>query len=472
MARGGRGEAGTGIDQTLADFLSDGFSALSTGQELLGGEPLSPVDLFDDTISFTQFALGEAWATPIIAGGLDTLLVYSALCGDPVTPDVGAMFAAGATAFQGIENALNSAEPNSDWTGSAATEYALADATQTARAADMARADRTLQNVIADEAQQVAATRDFINDRASNLTEVIPAALAALALAPEGLVAFEAIQIAAVLAFVPLASAKVAELAWNASRNAQIIDRVAAEYSRVADDVVLTGISADPISGDGIGVGRSTSAVGPGAPAGQGPASPAMTDDSTTSVPDGRGASTPMPAAPPAAPVPGGPSPAAASTFAPIGAGGGSMSPVGSPVSPGTAGAAAASPGPVGGGAGLPSVPAVASGGGIPGIGQTGLPGGASGGAGSGIVSSLLGPAAQALGQIGQGTPAAGQPGAAASVPVRAGQPDPGADEPHAVDEAEPGGSASRAPIHVEIDLDPTQLSEPVHLTFDPKNHP
>lgn len=87
-------------------------------------------------------------------------------------------------------------------------------------------------------------------------------------------------------------------------------------------------------------------------------------------------------------------------------------------------------------------------------------------------MSSLLGPAAQALGQIGQGTPAAGQPGAAASVPVRAGQPDPGADEPHAVDEAEPGGSASRAPIHVEIDLDPTQLSEPVHLTFDPKNHP
>lgn len=108
-----------------------------------------------------------------------------------------------------------------------------------------------------------------------------------------------------------------------------------------------------------------------------------------------------------------------------------------------------------------------------------GLPGGAPGAGVSGVVSSLLGPAVQALGQIGQGTS-----GAVGGTPVAAGPVSPKASvEPDGeaarlaeadrkvapVEEAGAGGHGTRAPIHVEIELDPQQLNGPVHMTLDPK---
>ena len=134
----------------------------------------------------------------------------------------------------------------------------------------------------------------------------------------------------------------------------------------------------------------------------------------------------------------------------------------------------------------------------LPGGGVPSLPGGgAPGGAGSGLLGALAGPAAQALGQLGQGG-AAPQPGAASGVPGGAPSQVPGvrpagpsdnqerADPEKAATEsadaaesahgpatgAAAGSQGSRAPIHLEIELDPEQLNDPVHLTLDPKNPP
>lgn len=111
----------------------------------------------------------------------------------------------------------------------------------------------------------------------------------------------------------------------------------------------------------------------------------------------------------------------------------------------------------------------------------------------------MLGPAAQAatqaLGQTGQGTPtapAAGQSQPPAGVPAGAQRQVPPAgpaelasdkrrddaandDAPPSADQkavagAGPAGQETRAPIHVEIELDPSQLTAPVHVVLDPKN--
>ena len=149
-----------------------------------------------------------------------------------MTPDVGAMFGNGASAFERVEAQVKSAEPTGDWTGTSSIAYALADSQQATRAADMSRADGKLQRIIADEAQQVEQTRNFIDDRGSELHIAILPALAALApiFEPEGLAVSVAIQIAAVAATVPPATDKVVEMAWKASANARNIAAVADEY--------------------------------------------------------------------------------------------------------------------------------------------------------------------------------------------------------------------------------------------------
>jgi hypothetical protein len=106
-------------------------------------------------------------------------------------------------------------------------------------------------------------------------------------------------------------------------------------------------------------------------------------------------------------------------------------------------------------------------------------------------LGSLLGPAAQAatqaLGQTGQGIPpvpaasgAAPGQGAAPGTrpatlvsgdqPAEAAKDDAPPDDQKVAEGAGPGGQGTRAPIHVEIELDPNQVTEPVHVVLDPKN--
>ena len=119
------------------------------------------------------------------------------------------------------------------------------------------------------------------------------------------------------------------------------------------------------------------------------------------------------------------------------------------------------------------------------------------------MLASMLGPATQAatqaLGQAGQGAtpaPAGAQSPPPAAVPggtsgqgatpgtrpaalgpeqkpigaVSEPEPEPDPEDHAVADGAGPVGPGARAPIHVEIELDPNQLTAPVHVVLDPKN--
>lgn len=479
--------------EKVADFADTGLGAISVGKdvaEVVTGDYSAVSELFDDGVEFIQTLLGDAFETPIIEAGLMLLDSYSVMCGDPVTPDVGAMFGNGASAFERIEGEMKSAEPTGEWTGTSSAAYALADSQQAARAADMARADGKLQRLIADEAHQVEQTRDFIDDRGSELHIAILPALAALApiFEPEGLAVSIAIQIAAVTATVPPATDKVVEMAWKASENARNIRAVADEYSAVASEHVRTGVGSSmpgaPDAPDAPGSGaRGSIPSSPRAPAGPvGAAGP-------TSSPGAAGLSGAM-----------GGSGGVGGAVSPGGGAAGGAGTPSTPEAPLLAASTSGVPTPGAPASGAPASGASAThGGGLPGL-PGGLPGGVAGGGGPGLVSSLLGRAAQALSPIGQGNPASlaqplglgagGAPGSAlGQVPLTTGlRPgefiadedlaDAEQDDPaKAAGNAEvaetgvvPGGQGPRAPIHVELELDPEQLSEPVRLTLDPKN--
>ncbi|MCB0932151.1 MAG: hypothetical protein KDB71_09665 [Mycobacterium sp.] len=492
----------------VAEYADTGLGAISVGKDLadvVAGDYSAVQDLFDDGVEFIQTLLGDAFETPIIEAGLLLLDSYSVVCGDPVTPDVGAMFGNGASAFERVEAQVKSAEPTGDWTGTSSIAYALADSQQATRAADMSRADGKLQRIIADEAQQVEQTRNFIDDRGSELHIAILPALAALApiFEPEGLAVSVAIQIAAVAATVPPATDKVVEMAWKASANARNIAAVADEYRAAAGEHVRTDV--------GLSMPGAPSASGSSAPGSSAPVAPAPAGPGGLVGPAG---AAPLPGAPgtPGSPgTPRSPGPGESPGLPGMsGGGGGAAAPGGGAA--GGAGTPAASEAPVSAAptAGIPTPGSPASGapasgasaaplGSLPGL-PGGIPGGAAGGGGPGLLSSLLGPAAQALSPIGQGNAASGAqplgsgaggaPGSAlGQAPVAAG-PRPAESvagaEPTDTEQdgparsagdtevteakAGPGGQGPRAPIHLELELDPEQLSEPVRLTLDPKN--
>lgn len=491
--------------ERVEKYVGPGLGAISLGKDVadvVTGDYSAVSDLVDDGVAVMQTLLGDAYATPIIEAGLLLLDSYSVMCGDPVTPDVGEMLGNGAAAFEQIEGDIKSAEPTGEWTGASSVTYALADSKQATRAADMAKADGKLQRIIADEAEQIGQTRDFIDERGSELHLAILPALAALApvFEPEGAAVSIAIQIAAVAATVPRATDRMIEMATNASANARDIRAVADDYTAVAGQDVRTGVGWSAT-----GVPDSPGALGSSAPVPPGsPAPPSET------------AGPAAPSGPPGLPgYRGAPgyrgTPSTPGTPGPAGAGGGAASGGG-----GASGAVGASSG-AAPGAGTGSSVAPVSGTPSPGAPLSsgmpagGLPGGAPG-AGPGLLTSVLGPVAQALSQVGQRNPlSAGEPGAGAApgaLPVQApvagprpGEPAPegqgaegrgtegqgaegqgagaGQQDPAKPSrDAEPDGAAgagpdergTRAPIHLELDLDPEQLSDPVRLIVDPKN--
>lgn len=463
-----------------------GFLALAGIAEHLEGsaegDHWAQAGLVGDGVCLAQGYLSEAWATPIIAAGLVVLTGYNLACGFPFTPDVGDKFAHGAAKFGEIGQALDAARPTEDWTGSGSDSYLQRSRDQRERAQRMADADEQLRTILADQARQISAARDVADQSATVLGLSIPVALALLAFGPLGFVDSELVQITAVAAALGVATPAMEKLMNVATVNAARILTVAGEYSRVSAEASRSG----PVTG----FGPSPTDISP--PAAPHPTSPPAARPDPVGAPPSGG--TPGgPGAPSGGFPAGGAAPGADSGDGAVSSGGGAAPGGGSPGGLGRGGGAslegavtsppalAAAP------ASIPVAPA-AAGAGAP---SGGLPGGAPGGGGPGLLGAMLGPATQAatqaLGQAGQGTlpvPAASGaapgPGTAPGTrpaalvsgdqPAEAAKDDAPPDDQKAADGAGPGGQGTRAPIHVEIELDPNQVTEPVHVVLDPKN--
>jgi len=239
---GGKHEGVLEKISTAVDIAQDTVDLGNDVADLIRGDRTALRSLVADGTSLIM-DIADVAAPPIIAAGLEVLDKFGVICGDPVTPDVGAMFDDGASAFEDIEDALKQAVPSGSWTGASADKYALADAQQVTRAADMAKADARMQQIIADEAEQVIQTRECIDDCAEQLKLAIIPALAALApiFEPEGAAVSIAIQIAAVATTVPPATLRVTDMGWASSRNAADIRQVAGDYHAVAGQHVVSG---------------------------------------------------------------------------------------------------------------------------------------------------------------------------------------------------------------------------------------
>jgi hypothetical protein len=459
------------------------------------GDHWAQAGLLGDGICLAQAYLGEAWATPIIAAGLTALTAYSLACGFPFTPDEGAKFANGAAEFGKVGLALGAAQPTWEWTGSGSDTYGRRCLDQLELAQRMADADDRLHAILADQAQQIRAARDMVDQSATVLGISIPVAMALLAFGPLGFVDSELIQIAATVTALGVATPAMEKLMSEAAVNAARIRNVAGDYSQVAADASRTGSvagfgpSADDVAPSGTARPTNPPAAKPG-PAGTPPSGGAP---SGTAAP---GAGTPgaphKPAAPGEGLPDGGSGASGAGVPRGVAPGGGASAAEAAPPPPASAVAPAdAAVAPVSAGAGAPS-------GGLP-----GLPGAVPGGGGSGVLASMLGPATQAatqaLGQAGQGAtpaPAGAQSPPPAAVPggtsgqgatpgtrpaalgpeqkpigaVSEPEPEPDPEDHAVADGAGPVGPGARAPIHVEIELDPNQLTAPVHVVLDPKN--
>lgn len=497
---------------SIPDIVTDGFdtarAAAGIGADLLG--------MFGTHQCKAQFVVGEAAATPILDAAAWVLLGYDRMTGGPFNADEGGKFKAGSEKFAAIADDLAAARPSDLWTGTGADAYRDRCDEQRRRALRMKDLDSRLAAIVKSESELIQNAQRLWDVQATIIGFAVPVALELMLIPFIGIVESEIFQAGvAAAALFPASATFFAVQAASAAHAAQIT-AIANEYQEIAASARLSGGSGGFATPSGSSAPPAPSAQP--APTGP-PAGPAPT------APPGN-AGPVAPPAPPAnaGPVVAGPGGGSGSGGGGASSGGGSGSGGGGAGSGGGSGAGGGSapagggalPGGGGSGSGIPAGAAPAASAapspmasGLPG-GLPGLPGGgAPGGAGTGLLGALAGPAAQALGQIGQGRQggaAAGTPGAA---PVGPGVPgvqpattaaerqpededgvidptDPTAVEAAKIDEAAnedgvddtagagagaaAGADGPRAPIHVEIELDPDQVSGPVHVVLDPNS--
>lgn len=189
----------------------------------------------------------EAAETPIIEAGLLALMGMSNACGF-AEPDQGQGFGLGSDAFQKIDEALSSTGAPASWTGDASGAYSGQNSVQQGRAKSLSEADRKIQHVLEREAGQVKATRDALDHAATILTAAIIPAVAAYAIEfppGAGIALSTEIQIAAVAATVPYATAQFGELGYHATDNAREIEQIAQAYGLIGSESAPAFSSAD-----------------------------------------------------------------------------------------------------------------------------------------------------------------------------------------------------------------------------------
>jgi hypothetical protein len=181
-----------------------------------------------------------AAATPIINVGLITLTVASNTLGFG-RPEDGERFSSGSSQFADANAALQETDPPEDWAGSARDAYHERNAEQQIRAADMAKYDAKIKEILAKEAGQVDNTREFVSKRQTVLGLAIAPAIAAKAIPAVGAAVSAAIEIAAVAGTVPFAMQRMEEMLHHASDNAGAIGEIASRYESLAAAAELPG---------------------------------------------------------------------------------------------------------------------------------------------------------------------------------------------------------------------------------------
>ncbi|WP_142281534.1 EspA/EspE family type VII secretion system effector [Mycobacterium kyorinense] len=346
--------------------LNDGWKALDHLSGALDGNPKDIVDLFGDlgsgvgkglklkslpdTLKTTgrmieaagkkagiegleQFGkqlfskAGSKWVsglagaeTPIIDAALLALTLMSLQLGFG-DPDSGDRFGNGSTQFQQVYELLDSAFPNG-WAGAGSQAYTKQNTKQQGRAEIMAHADNMMHGIVQEEARQLTETQTYIDVASDFLMACIPAAIALYAVpvvGPEMSLAFQA---GAVAGAMPLPTARMAQMVFQAMQNAAQVQQAIGKYNEVASTAHSTGApsafcpspgtpgspSGTGTSGTPGGPGKSGSPTGPGrsgSPSGptkpSSPSGPGQSDAPSTpgtpSAPTAPGAPT-MPPAP------------------------------------------------------------------------------------------------------------------------------------------------------------------------------
>ena len=226
----------TGVkDDPLGSALGLGADFIGFGQAF--GSAAAP--LFDAT------TFAEAAATPVINAGLMVLMGMGNLSGLG-TPDRGQDFGSGADAFARIGETLAATEAPASWTGDGSAAYAGQNGIQQDRARAMRELDRSVGEVLAQEAEQVADTRQTIDHCATALTFAIPMAVYLNTIPYVGPATSLEYQLIAVSATLPLAQARFLQMTVESAQNATLVRRAGAGYDRI-------GSEPDPVTPTGSG---------------------------------------------------------------------------------------------------------------------------------------------------------------------------------------------------------------------------
>lgn len=398
----------------------------------LAGLGADGVGVTQGVISLERLA-AEAAETPVIEAGLWAIIAFNWMCGFG-EPEKGDRFGEGGSQFNEIIEKLESAAAGASWTGSASDAYAGQNVKQQDRAKTMVDADFDMNQIISCEANQLNGTRDILDHAGTVLGYAIVPALAALRIPVIGPEISLGIQLGAVGGTVPVCQVEMINMATNAIRNAQSIEKALDLYNSANPDpatrTMEVGLWGAPRSGT---VEQSTddSSDKP---------SPVSSEAPHTAP---NPPSIPTPTAPPSTP------------------------PVPTPSAPSVGGS-----GPDNGSAPLPSTPPVPQAPSMPtrqGSGSAGVPGGGappSAGPGSaGIPSSLPGPSGQQASPFAATQLAPPVPNAS----PRSSSPKNFAVQENQFQAASGTGNGERAPVSraAQNDRDPQSPSAPTTRTGD-----
>jgi ESX secretion-associated protein EspA/E len=291
----------------------DILSGISTIQSVIDhvrnaadGDPRGFLGFGADGVGITQSVISleslaaEAAETPVIEAGLWAIIAFNWMCGFG-DPEKGDRFGEGGSQFNEIIEKLESAAPDSSWTGSGSNAYAGQNVKQQDRAKTMVDADFDMNQIISCEANQLSGTRDILDHAGTVLGYAILPALAALRIPGIGPEISLGIQLGAVGGTVPVCQVEMINMALNAVRNAQSIEKATALYNSANPDPTTrtreVGLSwtHQPVTAEDTATGTPDDPppVGSEAP----PSAPSVPPSHPPRAP-----SVPTPSAPPTAP--------------------------------------------------------------------------------------------------------------------------------------------------------------------------
>ena len=223
--------SGISTIQNVIDHVQNAVDGDLWGLAGLGADG---VGVTQGVISLESLA-AEAAETPVIEAGLWAIIAFNWMCGFG-EPEKGDRFGEGGSHFNEIIEKLESAAAGASWTGSASDAYAGQNVKQQDRAKTMVDADFDMNQIISCEANQLNGTRDILDHAGTVLAYAIVPALAALRIPVIGPEISMGIQLGAVGGTVPVCQVEMINMATNALRNAQSIEKALDLYNSANPD--------------------------------------------------------------------------------------------------------------------------------------------------------------------------------------------------------------------------------------------